>query len=107
LTGSLERVLRYYGFDEAANTLSRTDLVKARRLRARLRTAFEAPDERAAAAALLEVIRAGEWSRFGFCAAAPCCCVYLDRSKNRSRRYCCDLCADRVNQAAYRRRRRG
>jgi predicted RNA-binding Zn ribbon-like protein len=58
------------------------------------------------AASLLEAIRDDGWERFGICAAAPCCCVFVDRSRNRSRRYCSTLCADRVAQAAYRRRRR-
>ena len=58
------------------------------------------------AVALLGVIEQGGWDRFGLCAAAPCCCVYVDRSRNRSRRYCCGLCADRATQAAARRRRR-
>ena len=59
-----------------------------------------------AATSLLEAIRDDGWERFGICAAAPCCCVFVDRSRNRSRRYCSTLCADRVAQAAYRRRRR-
>jgi predicted RNA-binding Zn ribbon-like protein len=59
-----------------------------------------------AATSLLEAIRDDGWQRFGVCAAAPCCCVFVDRSRNRSRRYCSSLCADRVAQAAYRRRRR-
>jgi predicted RNA-binding Zn ribbon-like protein len=58
------------------------------------------------AVALLRVIEEGGWGRFGLCAAAPCCCVYVDRSRNRSRRYCCSLCADRATQAAARRRKR-
>jgi predicted RNA-binding Zn ribbon-like protein len=57
-----------------------------------------------AAGGLLEAIRIGGWERFGICAGTPCRCVYVDRSRNRSRTYCCQLCADRVNQAAYRRR---
>jgi predicted RNA-binding Zn ribbon-like protein len=57
------------------------------------------------ALALGDIIRAGGWSRFGRCAAAPCDCVFVDVSRNRSRRYCSRLCADRVSQAAYRRRR--
>jgi predicted RNA-binding Zn ribbon-like protein len=56
--------------------------------------------------ALLGVIEARGWTRFGLCAASPCCCVFVDRSRNRSRRYCCDLCADRATQAAARRRRK-
>jgi predicted RNA-binding Zn ribbon-like protein len=58
------------------------------------------------AVALLGVIEQGGWDRFGLCAAAPCCCIYVDRSRNRSRRYCCGLCADRATQAAARRRKR-
>jgi predicted RNA-binding Zn ribbon-like protein len=46
------------------------------------------------------------WERFGVCDALPCRCVYIDRSRNRSRRYCCQLCADRVAAAAYRERAR-
>jgi predicted RNA-binding Zn ribbon-like protein len=60
-----------------------------------------------AALGLLETIRDHGLARFGRCRAAPCRCVYVDRSRNRSRRYCCELCADRANQAASRRRRRG
>jgi predicted RNA-binding Zn ribbon-like protein len=55
---------------------------------------------------LLEAIRDDGWDRFGTCAGAPCCCVFVDRSKNRSRRFCCDLCADRIAQALARARRR-
>jgi len=58
-----------------------------------------------AALSLLEAIRDDGWQRFGICAGAPCCCVFVDRSRNRSRRFCSSLCADRVAQAAYRRRR--
>jgi len=59
-----------------------------------------------AALGLLEVIGDGGWERFGRCDGSPCRCVYIDRSRNRSRRFCCQLCADRVAQADYRRRRR-
>jgi predicted RNA-binding Zn ribbon-like protein len=60
-----------------------------------------------AALGLLEAIREHGLERFGRCRAHPCRCVFVDRSRNRSRRYCCELCADRANQAASRRRRRG
>jgi predicted RNA-binding Zn ribbon-like protein len=56
------------------------------------------------AMSLLEAIRDDGWERFGVCAGAPCCCVFVDRSKNRSRRFCSDLCADRVAQALHRAR---
>lgn len=58
------------------------------------------------ASSLLDAIRTDGWERFGVCAGSPCCCVFVDRSRNRSRRYCSDLCADRVAQAAHRARRR-
>ena len=58
------------------------------------------------ASSLLEAIRVDGWERFGRCAGSPCCCVFVDRSRNRSRRYCSSLCADRVAAAAYRSRRR-
>jgi predicted RNA-binding Zn ribbon-like protein len=72
------------------------------------------PDEReglAAAAAygtagLLEAMRDLGWRRFGRCAGSPCRCAFVDRSRNRSRRYCCTLCADRVAQANYRERQK-
>jgi predicted RNA-binding Zn ribbon-like protein len=60
-----------------------------------------------AAMSLLEAIRDDGWERFGMCAGAPCCCVFVDRSKNRTRRFCCSLCADRVAQSLYRARRGG
>ena len=58
------------------------------------------------AIALLDVVQTLGWERLGRCAAAPCASVFVDRSRNRSRRYCSQLCADRVTQAAHRRRRR-
>jgi predicted RNA-binding Zn ribbon-like protein len=54
---------------------------------------------------LMQLLAAGDWGRLGRCDAAPCCCVYIDRSHNRTRRFCCQLCADRFSQAAARRRR--
>jgi predicted RNA-binding Zn ribbon-like protein len=45
--------------------------------------------------------------RFGSCVAEGCSGVFLDTSRNRSRRYCSDRCATRENVAALRSRRRG
>jgi len=59
-----------------------------------------------AAIALLIAIRDAGWSRLGICSAAPCSCVYVDGSRNHSRRYCSDQCNDRMSQSAHRRRRR-
>jgi predicted RNA-binding Zn ribbon-like protein len=43
-------------------------------------------------------------TRLGSCAAHPCACVYVDRTRAGTRRYCCDLCNDRAAAAAYRNR---
>jgi len=43
--------------------------------------------------------------RLGRCAAPGCGRAYLDTSPNRSRRFCSQRCATRVNVAAHRRRR--
>jgi predicted RNA-binding Zn ribbon-like protein len=56
------------------------------------------------AALAMHVIRHGT-SRMGICQASPCDCVYVDRSRQRTRRYCCDQCNDRAAAAAYRRRK--
>ena len=42
--------------------------------------------------------------RFGTCADPRCRGVFLDTSRNRSRRYCSDRCATRANVAAHRQR---
>ena len=145
----LRVLLRWFELDEAAESAADRDLPPVRRVRDRLRRAFEADREETAVAelnalarkagavpqlergnggwvfrygsgrrtlanelagrtaiALLGVIERDGWDRFGLCAASPCCCVYVDRSRNRSRRYCCELCADRATQAAARRRRK-
>jgi predicted RNA-binding Zn ribbon-like protein len=44
--------------------------------------------------------------RFGTCASSTCDDVYVDTSRNRSRRHCSDTCSTRENVAAYRRRQR-
>jgi predicted RNA-binding Zn ribbon-like protein len=72
------------------------------------------PDERAitahvgatTAAALIEIVRAHGLTRFGTCAAAPCTGAFIDRTKNRRKRYCCELCADRAAQQHHRARTR-
>jgi predicted RNA-binding Zn ribbon-like protein len=145
----LRLILREFGLREQAERAKDTDLAPLRRLRDRLRQAFEAHGDDAAvrelnaiareagaipqlvrgnkrwefrygrskspittelagktSVALLGVIEREGWARFGRCAASPCCCVFVDRSRNRSRRYCCHYCADRATQAAARRRRR-
>lgn len=145
----LRILLRWFELDAAEKAAAESDVAPVRRVRDRLRRAFEASSEAGAVAelnalareakavpqlerenggwafrygsgprslaselagrasvALLGVVERDGWDRFGLCAAAPCCCVYVDRSRNRSRRYCCGLCADRATQAAARRRKR-
>jgi predicted RNA-binding Zn ribbon-like protein len=68
------------------------------------------PEERAVtahigatvSAALIEIVRAHGLTRFGICAAPPCTGAFVDRTKNRSKRYCCELCADRAAQRHHR-----
>jgi predicted RNA-binding Zn ribbon-like protein len=118
LRARLDRVFDATGEDEAAallNELTR-DYATAPRLERsasgwRIRSW---PEEQEglpavaayAAAGLLDAFRELGWKRFGRCAGSPCRCAYVDRSRNRTRRYCCTLCADRVAQAQYRARRR-
>jgi predicted RNA-binding Zn ribbon-like protein len=56
------------------------------------------------ATALARVIADGAGDRLGVCAAHPCRCVFVDATRSRRQRYCCELCNDRVAAAAYRRR---
>jgi predicted RNA-binding Zn ribbon-like protein len=44
--------------------------------------------------------------RLGVCSATNCDEVFVDTSRNRSRRYCDDTCSTRMNVAAYRARHR-
>ena len=49
----------------------------------------------------------GEFDRLRVCAASDCEDVYVDVSKNGSRRFCSTRCSNRTNTAAYRERARG
>lgn len=60
-----------------------------------------------AAMAMIDVIRADEHSRLAVCADDGCDGLVLDLSRNRSRRYCTTVCANRNAVAAYRARGRG
>lgn len=57
--------------------------------------------------AFARLIDAGRDDRIGRCAAPGCELLFLDTSKNGSRRFCSTTCQNRVKAAAYRRRRRG
>jgi len=47
------------------------------------------------------------WTRLGLCAAEDCQDVFVDTSRNSSRRFCSETCASRAGVAAYRSRQRG
>ncbi len=60
-----------------------------------------------AALAVTDVIRMDELERLSSCGADDCDDVLVDLSKNRSRRFCGNACANRTHVAAYRARRSG
>jgi predicted RNA-binding Zn ribbon-like protein len=58
------------------------------------------------AMAVVDVIRADEYQRLRICEADDCDAVYVDYSRNRSKRYCdTGNCGNRMNVNAYRRRK--
>ena len=57
-----------------------------------------------AAMGLATVVVRWGWDRLGICNADDCADVFVDTSRNRSRRYCDPSCSTRVNVAAYRAR---
>jgi predicted RNA-binding Zn ribbon-like protein len=58
------------------------------------------------AMAFVDVIRADAWDRVRMCAADDCESVYVDFSKNGSKRYCdTGNCGNRMNVIAYCRRK--
>jgi predicted RNA-binding Zn ribbon-like protein len=58
------------------------------------------------AMAMVDLIRSDELSRLSVCADDRCEGLVLDLSRNRSRRYCSTVCANRNAVAAYRARER-
>jgi predicted RNA-binding Zn ribbon-like protein len=59
-----------------------------------------------AAMAFVDVIRADEYDRVRVCSADDCDSVYIDYSRNRSKRYCdTGNCGNRMNVNAYRERK--
>jgi len=57
------------------------------------------------AMAIIDVVRADEFSRLSVCADTGCGGVVLDLTRNRSRRFCSTTCANRNAVAAYRSRK--
>ena len=132
-----------------AGPITGRDVAEVRALRARLRTAFEADDESAAAnvinsllsesgalprltdhdgsgwhlhytsprvplaqelgavtaMGLAVVTSDGRWDRVHVCEGDACMDVFVDMSRNRSRRFCSpEVCGNRASVAAYRQR---
>ena len=59
-----------------------------------------------AAMGLVQMLVESGRSRFGICSAHDCNDVFVDTSRNRSRRYCSESCSSRSNVAAFRARKR-
>ncbi|MDQ4024990.1 MAG: CGNR zinc finger domain-containing protein [Actinomycetota bacterium] len=57
-----------------------------------------------AAMGLATVVVRWGWERLGVCGADECADVFVDTSRNRSRRYCDPSCSTRMNVAAFRAR---
>jgi predicted RNA-binding Zn ribbon-like protein len=55
---------------------------------------------------LTTAIIEGGYERFGTCSSSTCDDVFVDGSRNRSRRHCSDTCTTRENVAAHRARQR-
>ena len=55
---------------------------------------------------LASVVAQHGWQRIGICSAEGCDDVYVDTSRNASRRYCSNTCASRSTVAAYRARQK-
>jgi predicted RNA-binding Zn ribbon-like protein len=58
-----------------------------------------------AALALIDVIRTNETGRLRVCGAEDCTGIFIDLSKNGSKRFCSVRCGNRVNMVAYRARK--
>jgi len=58
-----------------------------------------------AAMAMIDIVRGKELGRLQVCAGRDCADVFVDLSKNRSRRFCSTTCSSRTNVAAFRARR--
>ncbi len=58
-----------------------------------------------AALALIDVIRTGETDRLRVCAADDCTGLFVDLSRNGSKRFCTVRCGNRMNMVAFRARK--
>jgi len=57
-------------------------------------------------AALASYVAEHGAARLGVCGSDPCRCVFVDRTRGSTRKYCCTYCNDRYAARAYRRRKR-
>jgi predicted RNA-binding Zn ribbon-like protein len=57
-------------------------------------------------AALAGFVAAHGTRRLGVCGSDPCRCVFVDRTRAGTRKYCCSYCNDRLAARAYRRRKK-
>jgi predicted RNA-binding Zn ribbon-like protein len=57
-------------------------------------------------AALATHLAARGTETLGVCASDPCRCAFVDRTRAKTRRYCCSYCNDRAAARAYRRRQK-
>ena len=55
--------------------------------------------------ALVELVRTSQSERLQVCSGEHCEDVYVDLSRNRSRKFCDGTCGTRANVAAYRARK--
>lgn len=58
------------------------------------------------ATGLMAIVRTHGMERMRSCMAEPCRDVYIDTSRNKSRRFCSQRCANRYNVAAFRDRQK-
>ncbi len=57
-------------------------------------------------AAVAEFVAEHGTGRLGVCGSDPCRCVFVDRTRAGTRKYCCSYCNDRFSSRAYRRRKK-
>ena len=88
---ALPQVVRHDGFDWHLHATTHDEPLATR-------MAVEA------AMGLVDVLRMGETARLRVCEAVECDRVFVDLSRNRSRRYCDVTCSNRMAAAAYRAR---
>ena len=70
------------------------------------RRGIDALEARLPAAVAAYVVEHGP-GRLGVCGSDPCRCVFVDRTRGGTRKYCCTYCNDRFAARAYRRRKKG